>query len=178
MLKAFSIVLLIVTGLYTSQSNAQDRAEVYAFYQSLREELHEAFKTSMGTLLLESKRQGQTDTDRAGAIEGLKSLVYNKAFIYIQCYRRAPRGGDLNLSNRFFNDCVSDRQQAMQRVFNFASTKGLDRSVAPRVNQCMDQGRAKEAEADFPPFDFLIGPGLHLYDMKQVDDCFGRFSFR
>ena len=174
MLKVNCTLVAILGCLVGNPSYAEQNMERhYGYYQSLRAEFFEQFRTAI-KLAEAGKRQDATNEEFAKVVEAIKSMYYNKAFIYVQCFQRAPTSQDPNLSALFMKDCIRDRLEALGRVYKFAHTKELERSTAVSVNRSVNQAKAREAELDYPPFDFLVGPNMELFDMKQLDDCVGR----
>jgi hypothetical protein len=161
----------LVSLLMAAPSYAFDRDAAYAFYQSWRPYFEEEFEKGVKHL---SSRRSPTISDQefTDAIDGLKLLQYNTAYIFVQCFQLAPNGAS---RNAFWNDCKNDRIRAFQRVWN-RSTNLSNGSMARLAEACLEQARLLEAEDQFPPYDFFSGFGARLYNFKKVEDCLSGFD--
>jgi hypothetical protein len=171
MLRRFISVILSST-IFVGASYALDREQAYGLYQSLREDIHEEFKQAK-KMASDYRLPSATDQNLADQIDAFKIMLYNKVYIHVQCAQLAPEGQ--NLSN-FLKDCTHERLQALQRIFNQAAGfSEQKRSIARLVNACFEQARMTEAEDQFPPYDFLAGPGINLFNVKKLDSCIAQF---
>ena len=103
----------------------------------------------------------QRDKD---AIDAIKMLFYNKAYIYYACLVSIGRE---KFSDKAVAQCV---QEPMTELMAGLS-KAKDYSSNPKAAACETKARLVKEEADFPPYAFLAGDDVHLYDFKAMRTC-------
>jgi hypothetical protein len=103
----------------------------------------------------------QRDND---AMDALKMLFYNKAYIYYACIVSVGRE---KFSDKTIADCAREPMTELMAGFN----KAKEYSKNPKAETCATKARLATAEADFPPYDFLAGDDVHLYDFKAMRTC-------
>ena len=103
----------------------------------------------------------QRDKD---AIDAIKILFYNKAYIYYACLVSIGRE---KFSDKAVAQCV---QEPMTELMAGLS-KAKDYSSNPKAAACETKARLVKEEADFPPYDFLAGDDVHLLDFKTMRTC-------
>jgi hypothetical protein len=158
--------------VWVGASYALDRDQEYAVYQSLRKTSQEEFQVGMRIL---SAYRGPSTTDKVFeiGIDLLKVMLYNKAYMHIQCALLAPK--DQNAST-FLDDCTDERLQAFSRVYTRSQTIGLEKGPTARMAEpCFQQARLTQEEEQFPPFDFLAGSHTYLYNVKKLEGCYSDF---
>jgi hypothetical protein len=103
----------------------------------------------------------QRDPD---AMDALKMLFYNKAYIYYACIVAVGRE---KFSDQTIAECAREPMAELMAGFN----KAKEYSKNPKAETCAMTARPAKAEADFPPYDFLAGGDVHLYDFKAMRTC-------
>ena len=103
----------------------------------------------------------QRDKD---AIDAIKMLLYNKAYIYYACLVSIGRE---KFSDKAVAECV---QEPMTELMAGLS-KAKDYSGNPKAAACETKARLTKEEGDFPPYDFLAGDDVHLLDFKAMRTC-------
>ncbi len=109
----------------------------------------------------EQLKNKQRDKD---AIDAIKMLFYNKAYIYYACLVSIGRE---KFSDKAVAQCV---QEPMTELMAGLS-KAKDYSSNPKAAACETKARLVKEEADFPPYAFLAGEDVHLYDFKAMRTC-------
>ena len=109
----------------------------------------------------EQLKNKQRDKD---AIDAIKMLLYNKAYIYYACLVSIGRE---KFSDKAVAECV---QEPMTELMAGLS-KAKDYSGNPKAAACETKARLVKEEADFPPYDFLAGDDVHLLDFKAMRTC-------
>lgn len=109
----------------------------------------------------EQLKNKQRDKD---AIDAIKMLFYNKAYIYYACLVSIGRE---KFSDKAVAQCV---QEPMTELMAGLS-KAKDYSSNPKAETCETNARLAKEEADFPPYAFLAGDDVHLYDFKAMRTC-------
>ena len=103
----------------------------------------------------------QRDKD---ATEAIKILFYNKAYIYYACIVSIGRE---KFSDKAIAECV---QQPMKELIA-GSRNAKEYSKNPKAEKCETNARLAKEEADFPPYAFLAGDDVHLYDFNAMRTC-------
>lgn len=110
---------------------------------------------------LEQLKNKQRDKD---ALDAIKMLLYNKAYIYYACLVSIGRE---KFSDKAVGECV---QEPMTELMAGLS-KAKEYSGNPKAAACETKARLVNEEAEFPPYDFLAGEGVHLLDFKAMRTC-------
>lgn len=98
------------------------------------------------------------------AIDAIKMLFYNKAYIYYACLISIGR-------EKFSDKAVAECAQEPMTELLAGLSKAKDYSSNPKAAACETKARLVKEEADFPPYDFLAGDGVHLLDFKTIRTC-------
>jgi len=109
----------------------------------------------------EQAKSKQRDKD---AIDAIKMLFYNKAYIYYACLVSIGRE---KFSDKAVAECVREPMTELMAGLS----KAKDYSSNPKAAACETKARLVKEEADFPPYDFLAGDGVHLLDFKTIRTC-------
>jgi hypothetical protein len=109
----------------------------------------------------EQLKNKQRDKD---AVDAIKMLFYNKAYIYYACLVSIGRE---KFSDKAVADCAQEPMTELMAGFNNAK----DYSNNPKTAACETKARLAKEEADFPPYAFLAGDDVHLYDFKVMRTC-------
>ena len=109
----------------------------------------------------EQIKNKQRDKD---AIDAIKMLFYNKAYIYYACLVSIGRE---KFSDKAVAECAQEPMAELMAGFN----KAKDYSSNPKATACETKARLAKEEADFPPYAFLAGDDVHLYDFKAMRMC-------
>lgn len=172
------ILSLLSSAVLIDLSYALDREQSYVLYQSLRKGFQEEFNKIIELSFEYNRRRSAPKEIFELASDGTKMLLYNKAYIVLECGQLAPKG-DLSSINIFMEDCTNDRMQALRRIFGPPEDVEAKRKAMKSIFiACHDQARLTEAEKQFPPYDFLAGPMTHLFDIKKLDSCLARFGLQ
>jgi hypothetical protein len=107
------------------------------------------------------KNQKQRDKDTMDAV---KILFYNKAYIYYACLVSIGRE---KFSDKAVAECVQEPMKEMMAGLNRAKADSRN----PKAAKCEASARLVKAEAEFPPYDFLAGDDVQLYDFKALRIC-------
>jgi len=110
---------------------------------------------------LKQLKNKQRDKD---ALDAIKMLLYNKAYIYYACLVSISRE---KFSDKAVGECV---QEPMTELMAGLS-KAKEYSGNPKAAACETKARLAKEEAAFPPYDFLAGDGVHLFDFKAMRTC-------
>ena len=100
----------------------------------------------------------QRDKD---AVDAIKMLFYNKAYIYYACLVSIGRE---KFSDSAVAECAQEPMTELIAGFN----KAKEHSKNPKAQTCETKARLVKEEADFPPYAFLAGDDVHLYDFKAM----------
>src|SRR4029077_17716477 len=100
----------------------------------------------------EQAKSNQADKSASYTI---KMLLYNKACIYYACLVLIGRE---KFSDRAVAECV--REPMTEWMTGLSKAK--DYTSNPKAAACETKARLVKEEADFPPYDFLAGDGVHL----------------
>ena len=103
----------------------------------------------------------QRDKD---AMDAIKILFYNKAYIYYACIVSIGRE---KFSDKAIAECV---QQPMKELIA-GSRNAKEYSKKPKAETCQANARLAKEEADFPPYAFLAGDDVHLFDFRAMRIC-------
>ena len=103
----------------------------------------------------------QRDKD---ATEAIKILFYNKAYIYYACLVSIGR-------EKFSDKAVAECVQEPMKELIAGSRNAKEYSKKPKAETCQANARLAKEEADFPPYAFLAGDDVHLYDFKAMRTC-------
>jgi hypothetical protein len=109
----------------------------------------------------EQLKNKQRDKD---AIDALKMLFYNKAYIYYACLVSIGRE---KFSDKAVAECVQEPMTELLAGLN----KAKEYSKNPKAEKCETSARLVKEEADFPPYDFLAGDDVHLIDFRAMRTC-------
>lgn len=103
-----------------------------------------------------------SEDEREAAINGLKLMEYNRAYGAYACLV-ANRSFDETASKTCENKFLSEYSSFIQVGENV---------IAPsRVAECEARHRLRDAESEFPPFEFLRGEYTQLFDLAKMADC-------
>ena len=97
-------------------------------------------------------------------IDAVKILFYNKAYIYYACIVSIGRE---KFSDKAIAECV---QEPMKELIA-GSRNAKEYSKNPKAEKCETNARPAKEEADVPPYAFLAGDDVHLYDFKAMRTC-------
>lgn len=97
-------------------------------------------------------------------LDGVKILFYNKAYIYYACIISLGRE---KFSDKAVAECVREPMTELIAGFN----KAKENARNPKAPTCETKARLARAEAEFPPYDFLAGDEVHLFDFKAMRIC-------
>jgi hypothetical protein len=103
----------------------------------------------------------QRDND---AMDALKMLFYNKAYIYYACIVSLGRE---KFSDKAMGECVQEPMKELMAGLNRAK----EDSRNPKAEKCEAKARLVKAEKDFPPYAFLAGDDVQLFDFKAMRIC-------
>ena len=109
----------------------------------------------------EQAKSRQRDKD---AIDAIKMLFYNKAHIYYACLVSIGR-------EKFSDNAVAECVREPMTELMAGLSRAKDYSSNPKAAACETKARLVKEEADFPPYDFLAGDGVHLLDFKTIRTC-------
>ena len=159
-------ILLLPTIGHAENSNKGPSPEVTrALLENVvREEIDQARKT----LFERAKERYPSDFKKQEmAVEGLKFVFYNKAYIYYSC-ARSLKG---NFAGQPFFDCASDRLQGAQEAIKLSEYTSLLGN--PMILRCELKARLFKAEIEFQPYDFLVREhnGNALVDFEKLNAC-------
>ena len=110
---------------------------------------------------LEQLKNKQRDK---GAIDAIKMLLYNKAYIYYACLVSIGRE---KFSDKAVAECVLEPMTELMAGLS----KAKEYSGNPKAAACETKARLIKEEAEFPPYDFLAGDDVHLLDFKAMRTC-------
>src|SRR5262245_16446156 len=94
-------------------------------------------------------------------IDAVKTLFYNKAYIYYACVVSIGRE---KFSDKAMAECVQEPMKELMAGLNRAK----EESRNPKAEKCETSARLVKAEKDFPPYDFLAGEDVQLFDFKAL----------
>jgi hypothetical protein len=103
----------------------------------------------------------QRDKD---AMEAIKMLFYNKAYIYYACLVSIGR-------EKFSDKAVAECVQEPMKELIAGSRNAREYSKNPKAETCETKARLAKEEADFPPYAFLAGDDVHLFDFRAMRIC-------
>ena len=97
-------------------------------------------------------------------IDAVKILFYNKAYIYYACIVSLGRE---KFSDKAMGECVQEPMKELMAGLNRAK----ENSRNPKVSACEAKARLVKEEKDFPPYAFLAGDDVQLFDFKAMRIC-------
>jgi hypothetical protein len=160
-----NIAVLILTSLVLSvQLNAKVkqvlRAEMERDSQKEFEEMKkEAWKRS--------KDQNPSVEVRNMADNFMKMIFYNRKYNEYLCVTTTLTG-----DTEVFAQCINGRSAQIAKFIKMADyIPSLD---PPKANRCEVLSRMFEAEFEFPPFDYLKGERINLFDFEKFNECLMR----
>ena len=109
----------------------------------------------------EQLKNKQRDKD---VIDAIKILFYNKAYIYYACIVSIGR-------EKFSDKAIADCAREPMAELMAGSKNAREQSKNPNALKCETSARLAKEEADFPPYAFLAGDDVHLYDFKAMRTC-------
>jgi hypothetical protein len=112
----------------------------------------------------EDFEQAKSKVRDKDTLEAIKILFHNKAYIYYACIVSLGRD---KVSDKAIAECV---QEPMSELIA-GSGKAKEYSKNPNAETCETKARLVKAEADFPPYGFLAGDDVHLFDFKAMRTC-------
>ena len=95
-------------------------------------------------------------------------LIYNKAYIYYSCIVSL---GPAATTDEVISDCVNEPIAETIAANNFMTDYLPLIERNPKALKCELKTRLFKAEVEFPPYNFLLGEGIHLYDFKEMRAC-------
>ena len=103
-----------------------------------------------------------SEGERENAISGLKLMEYNRAYGAYACL----------MANRRFDEAVAKACESkfLSEYSSFVQV-GETAIVPSRAAECEARHRLRDAESEFPPFEFLRGEHTHLFDLVKMVDC-------
>ena len=102
---------------------------------------------------------GASEKEKSLAIQGIKTMLYNKAYGQYRCA----------LANPTAPQQIKECSQKQAETLAFYSQL-IASVVAPRSMKCEMQHRLFEAETEFPPFSFF--GEAQLYDFAELIECY------
>jgi hypothetical protein len=97
-------------------------------------------------------------------IDAVKTLFYNKAYIYYACIVSLGRE---KFSDKAMGECVQEPMKELMAGLNRAK----EDSRNPKAPTCEAKARLVKEEKDFPPYAFLAGDDVQLFDFKAMRIC-------
>jgi hypothetical protein len=97
-------------------------------------------------------------------IDAVKTLFYNKAYIYYACIVSLGRE---KFSDNAMGECVQEPMKELMAGLNRAK----EDSRNPKAPACEAKARLVKEEKDFPPYAFLAGDDVQLFDFKAMRIC-------
>ena len=97
-------------------------------------------------------------------VDAVKLLFYNKAYIYYACIVSLGRE---KFSDKAMAECVQEPMKELMAGLNRAK----EDSRNPKAEKCEAKARLVKAEKDFPPYAFLAGDDVQLFDFKAMRIC-------
>ena len=98
------------------------------------------------------------------AMDALKMLFYNKAYIYYACIVSLGRE---KFSDKAMGECVQEPMKELMAGLKRAK----EDSRNPKAPTCEAKARLVKEEKDFPPYAFLAGDDVQLFDFKAMRIC-------
>ena len=95
-------------------------------------------------------------------------LAYNKAYIYYSCLLSlgppaTTEEAILDWVQNLIAEAVATNNLTIQYISLFERN--------PKAVKCELKARLFKEELEFPPYDFLVGEGIYLYDHKVMRAC-------
>ena len=109
----------------------------------------------------EQLKNKQRDKD---AVDAIKMLFYNKAYIYYACLVSIGR-------EKFSDKAVAECVQEPMKELIAGSRNPREYSKNPKAETCETKARLAKEEAGFPPYAFLAGDDVHLFDFRTMRIC-------
>lgn len=97
-------------------------------------------------------------------IDAVKTLFYNKAYIYYACIVSLGRE---KFSDKAMGECIQEPMKELMAGLNRAK----EDSRNPKAPTCEAKARLVKEEKDFPPYAFLAGDDVQLFDFKAMRNC-------
>jgi len=107
------------------------------------------------------RKAKQRDRD---TIEAVKILFYNKAYIYYACIVSLGRE---KFSDKAVAECAQEPMKELMAGLNRAKEDARN----PKAAACEAKARLVKEEKEFPPYDFLAGEDIHLFDFRAMRTC-------
>jgi hypothetical protein len=158
----FIFRLAMVLGILltaTSLSYSQDRTAKQIFLRKVLESKAKAeFEATVAAINPKANEQ-----QRENVTNALKLVEYNKMYGTYKCALASPTDKDAILA------C---QEKFLTELRHF---KLLISTIRPeRIRECEIHHRLREAETEFPPYEFLKGPITYLFDLSKFDECLTR----
>lgn len=168
---ALSIGLIALLGTLRPSQSADADLVKKAAYQTVEAFIRNLFNDMMRTLeaKLKEKKVEPTSSQASDAREGLKLMLYNKAYNHYVCTLAEFRKDEAQRSEASLSACAEHRnKQAIKftRMLDYAPVIG-----ASEFRRCGLQSRLFDAELEFKPYPFLEGEGMELYDYEKYNRC-------
>jgi hypothetical protein len=157
-LRCIVFVFLFLTGVAQAQSNDTDTT----IYSELETVSQEKFNDAKALLL--SKLQSKDENESADALNGLKVLSYQRAYLAYACVKRHGIG-------KGAERCEKEEGVHLSRFYELL--KSIKLIPYNLQASCIIQHRLYREEAEFKPFPFqkFEGDGLALYNFEKLNDC-------
>ena len=156
------LVLLVVGSPVMAQSPTPEmKRSLRAF---LEPEIAKETEAALRDFMTAARARGTDESpDLPLALSGVKSLVYNSAYARYRCMLENIRSPDLA------GECY--RKAILELYASYKIFTEYTAQVAPRSKRCQLEARLFEAELEFPPYKFLEGEGMNLYDHGRMAAC-------
>ena len=149
------ICALFLAAPVAAQTGTSDEKSVKETARAMVEDL-----TRQDFEQLKDKLSGR-DKD---TIDAVKTLFYNKAYIYYACIVSLGRE---KFSDKAMGECVQEPMKELMAGLNRAK----EDSRNPKAPACEAKARLVKEEKDFPPYAFLAGDDVQLFDFKAMRIC-------
>lgn len=158
-MRAIASLLFLLLGmnspLYADEQNKKLRQEGARFM--LKDETEKQFDQ-----IIASFNTNGTEQEKRDATEGTKMLVYNKVYGTYACFVA-------NTDEAAIAACNKNHMHEFRRFSGLGQYIGV--IGIQRLGKCHMQSRLFDAEVEFPPYEFLKGKGVMLFDLAKFNNC-------
>jgi hypothetical protein len=96
-------------------------------------------------------------------LDFMKVVLYNRSYGLAKCVVEHPD------SSTEVNKCAASFLEDFQRFYLIVAN--FDAVPPKKMAACFAKNRLLREERRYPPYQFLTGSHVHLYDLKKLNEC-------
>lgn len=157
MLRVLALVVILCGCCSSGWAQDAKATRQFAMRYILEENVKKEFEHMIAAI-----SPGVSEEQRREGTDGLKMAEYNKAYGTYVCWKTTN-------TEDSFQACTKKFMAEFQRFFGLSDYAVVIGRV--RLAKCEMQSRLFDAEIEFPPYDFLKGNGIFLFDLAKYNAC-------